>query len=270
METTGIIPSAQAAPTGDPVKRCPRCGRTYPAEFGFCEDDAAPLADADGSSAPTAAGVAGFPRRLVLLGGAGVAAFAIVALVLAVARPHPAPDRYQSVGSQSVVGALGASGTAGTAAWRTYRNETLGFAMGVPANWGEPKVEDLGRSTGDGHMVHVTFRPVENVTALVAVDLDATGLDARAEWQDLDGRFRKVYKERYRRVSLEDGIVDGRAASTWRFVLQKKGQPLLERLDVGTMAGGRRHAFLFLAPPDRFPAWEPTFRRCIGSIRWSE
>ena len=279
-----------AVPGATRTRRCPQCGRQYPVDYLFCPDDAADLTDAadagDGAGTRRKSGTVEPLVRTAWVLGALVVCL-VIALGILSSRRHTS-----SASDRGISGAVSGSGTSGTSAapadtWQRYSNDQLGFSMDVPPDWLPPRITDLGKTTGDGHMVTAVFLPHPKASssagdlagnsddatlsvphAHVAVDLEATGLDAAGDWRDLDARFRRVYGDRYRLIGIQDSTVDGRAASTWQFVLQKKGQPVLERLDVGTFSGGRRHAFLFLAPPDQFAAWQPRFQHMIQSIRW--
>lgn len=268
------------------MKRCPRCGREFPAEFQFCQDDATRLVPVtntvppetareavaakaqNGSSHPNTQGLA---RRGLL---AAVAVVVIGTVTFALSRHNaPPPSSAFSQGASLSQGtSLPAQPSAASpqndpgdsndtaspqAGWQSYRNPQLGFACDYPAGW----TLRVTASQASAGATRVLFQsPDPRVCMLVDAQPGTTGMTPLQKWQDLDGRFRKSHKAIYAGLGIEACSLAGYNAASWHSTLQHPGGPLLEREDVGSTIDGRDYALLLSAPPAEFARWHSAFR----------
>lgn len=277
--------------SGDTVKRCPVCGRQYPSEFRFCKDDAAPLTETSGGTSANArhdpasqaensnrpvAPIAPSGRpvqngnRLPFPGGktgwraaAAILIFGIIVCgggwMLVSRNSTNAVVPAGEAPSPALPAGIDVTG------WKEFAYDGGRFTIHVPPGWSGGEAEK--------HDDYTRWRFVspEDPRVTVTADLDTArhGQPAMAVWSDLDARFTRVYKERYTRLGLESGTLDGESAAIWTFRIQKKGEPELTKIDYGvTFGSGDGFALMLAAPPDQIDRWKPVFDQVVRQFTW--
>lgn len=293
---------------GQPAKQCPVCGRQYPLEFRFCKDDAATLteissgavdegvrAEAAASAVSPVGGGSSFLGKSVESfsrspGGKTklptvIGAVAVIAAILGgswILASHPATDTLPvppsvattlpGSGSRDMATVRGtasaplpAAAGGGIAGWKEYAHDEGRFSIHLPPGWQDSAAEKQSDFT--------RWRWVSpddpRVTVTADLDLARHGVPPLAVWRDLDARFAKAYKERYTRLGLEGGKLDGESAAIWTFRVRKKGEPELTKIDYGvTFGDGTGFALMLSAPPDKIGHWKPIFDEVVAHFGW--
>ena len=256
------------------MKRCPTCGKEYADPYRFCQDDATPLArlpESHDVAAPAVppAGAATMPARAATRGAGATRRTLLVAaaaLVTAIGIGTAAAVRARQPATGPSLAA--AQRHARDTAWKTYENPALGFRLDYPAGWAEPALQ---QTEGGGMRVQWSAPTEPNVGILVDVFPYPPGITTpRQNWQDLDRRFTRAFKERYRRLSLQDSRLGGREAATWVLTVQRKGTPHLKKVDIGATHRGQGVALLLSAPVEEFAAWQSAFDHVAESFAWTD
>jgi serine/threonine-protein kinase len=184
-----------------------------------------------------------------------------------VLRQNPEPGALVDSGETvSVVCSSGPPATPETSpsssvSYRTVQNDRLGFQVDAPEGWTQ-------RVKTDGSYTNTAFISPSDPHLFIFVDVTEHYPDkpVREGWLKLEKRFMKKYDNRYERISLEDGYLDGKPSATWIFKVQKKGEPVTERMDTGINGGGNGYAVMGVAPEGQFNAWRGVFERVTQSL----
>lgn len=146
--------------------------------------------------------------------------------------------------------------------WLTRENPELRYSIDIPQSW---SVEESAKGS-----LHTTvFRaPEDSVSIRVDAMVGIPEKDPLESWEGLESRFVKAYGSRYQRVSMGYSTLGGERSATWVFTLQKRGQPVLKKLDIGLYYEGTGYAVLCTAPVDAFDSWQGTFDHAVASFRF--
>ncbi|NLN74825.1 MAG: serine/threonine protein kinase [Armatimonadetes bacterium] len=153
--------------------------------------------------------------------------------------------------------------TSRESAWSTHEDFSLGYSIDRPDDWSSEQLQNAQLNT-------MLFKaPAAGVSIRVDAMVDIPEKDPIESWEGLETRFKKVYGSRYQRVSMDYSTLGGERSATWVFTLQKRGQPVLKKIDVGLYHNGTGYAVLCTAPVDSFESWQSTFDRAIASFRFT-
>lgn len=287
------------------MKRCPVCKKEYPDEFRFCREDATELVSsallvgsdsglAAASTLDASSGSPPQPARALLLqqrqrtsffaGVTAVVVIVAVAGVFAASRQRPGVSGNASArGSEATAAMNSATASASVSAaaaatdvppseasWKRHYCGPAGCSLEVPADWTGGQVEEEGNKD----LVRWRFNAPGSkwVSVIVDIDVSRKGTPALDVWRDLDRRFEKGFKERYRREGdVAMAQLAGQEAALWTFEIQRKGQPWLKKIDYGiTLPDGRGIAMLLTAPPEEFETYQPVFDEVVRRFRWEQ
>ncbi|MES2463851.1 MAG: hypothetical protein V4671_25050 [Armatimonadota bacterium] len=280
------------------IKQCPVCGRQYPPDFRFCQDDATPLTETGGAATWREPGNAPIsfdhpvgisprvqpdvPRSLksgsqpgrttaivillltgVVLGGGGWMLMARTGssgggVPRDVGTPRAAP-------SSPPVAAAEAPAETVADDWQKFAQDDGGFTLHLPPGWKPVAPENRA------DIQRWQWRSPDDPDVTITADIDLTrrGQRAVAVWNDLDARFTKAFKGRYTRLGMGTGSLDGEPAAVWTFRIHRKGKPELTKIDYGvTLQSGQGFALMLSTPPDQIERWKPMFAQVVSRFGW--